>query len=110
MEIGDLIMLFGLSFFLLSNVFRMYYFMIGKSGLKVPLSLYVTEAWQLAYHAVTQIRFSQCDEDQPGFLHKDRWRNHWLLVSGYALMFTMIVLFLKWFQTDSIYPLWHPQS
>lgn len=108
-EIGDMIMLFGLSFFLLSNVFRMYRFVIGRDGQKVPLRIYVTEAWRLIYHAATQIRFSQCDEDQKGFWRKIRWRNHWLLVSGYALMFAMIVLFLKWFQTDNIYPIWHPQ-
>jgi nitrate reductase gamma subunit len=38
-----------------------------------------------------------------------RWRNHWLLVSGYVLMFALVVGFLPWFQTDNIYPLYHPQ-
>lgn len=108
-EIGDMVMLFGLSFFLLSNVFHMYRIIMGKTALKAPLKLYVTEAWRLIYNAVTQIRFSQCDDEQKGFWQKKRWRNHWLLVSGYGLMFTMIVLFLKWFQTDNLYPIWHPQ-
>jgi nitrate reductase gamma subunit len=34
---------------------------------------------------------------------------HWLLMSGYTLMFAMIVGFLVWFQTDNIYAWYHPQ-
>jgi heterodisulfide reductase subunit C len=109
-EIGDWTMLVGLSFFLLSNVFRMYLRIVRSDpGLKVPLSLHIREAWRLLYHAVTQIRWSECDEEKAGFWQKSRWRNHWLLVSGYALMFTLIVVFLRWFQTDNLYPIWHPQ-
>jgi len=108
-EIGDWIMLAGLSFFLLSNALRMYLFTVRRSGVKVPFWMHVTEAWRLIYHATTQLQFSQCDEEQSGFWQKTRWRNHWLLVSGYALMFTLIVVFLKWFQTDNLYPVWHPQ-
>ncbi|MFC1936726.1 4Fe-4S dicluster domain-containing protein [Chloroflexota bacterium] len=109
-EIGDWIMLAGLSLFLLSNVYRMYRKVVRSDpNLKVTLSLHFTEAWTLVYNAVTQIRWSNCDEDHVGFWQKKSWRNHWLLVSGYGLMFTLIVVFLKWFQTDNIYPIWHPQ-
>jgi len=110
-EILDWIMLAGLSFFLLSNVFRMYLFTIHRGAkVSIPLSLYFTEAWQLLYQFVTQIRFSKCDEDQGDrFLTKLRWRNHWILVSGYVTMFVLIVVFLRWFQTDNLYPVWHPQ-
>ena len=38
-----------------------------------------------------------------------KWITHLLLVSGYGLMLVIIVFFLKWFQTDEIYPIWHPQ-
>jgi hypothetical protein len=31
------------------------------------------------------------------------------LVSGYVLMFGIIVIFLTWFQTDNIYPIYNPQ-
>jgi hypothetical protein len=103
-------MLAGLSFFLLSNVFHMYRFtVLSDPDLKIPFYLHISEAWQLLYHAATQIRWSKCDEEQKVFWRKARWRNHWLLVSGYALMFVLIVIFLKWFQTDNIYPIWHPQ-
>jgi ferredoxin len=110
-EICDWIMLGGLSFFLLSNIYRMYQFTISRvEKPRIPPRLYITQAWQLFYQAVTQNRFSRCDGDERlRFWHKPRWRNHWLLVSGYALMFVLIVVFLKWFQTDNIYPIWHPQ-
>lgn len=109
-EILDWIMLVGLSFFLLTNVFRMYSSTILRQpNLKVPLSLYMTEAWNLVYHFATQKRFSKCDEEHPSFWQKKRWRNHWILVFGYVTMFVLIVVFLRWFQTDNIYPIWHPQ-
>jgi len=34
---------------------------------------------------------------------------HFLLMTGYVVLFTMIVGFLGWFQTENIYPWWHPQ-
>jgi ferredoxin len=110
-EIADWIMLGGLSFFLLSNIYRMYRFTLRQGDkVRVPFGLYVTEAWQLIYQFITQNRFSKCDEAKgPRFWQKARWRNHWLLVSGYVLMFILIVFFLPWFQTDNVYPLWHPQ-
>lgn len=99
----DLIMAAGLSFFLLSNVFRMYLHIIhGDIRKRVPFSLYVTEAWNLLYHFATQNRFSKCDD-------RRRWVNHLLLVSGYVTMFVLVVVFLFWFQTDNIYPIYHPQ-
>jgi len=107
----DWIMFACLGFFLLSNVFRMYIFIIRRgTDLKIPFSLYVTEIWQLVYQAVTQSRWSKCDEDpEKPFLKKALWRNHWIMVVGYGTMLVLIVLFLRWFQTDEIYPLWHPQ-
>jgi quinone-modifying oxidoreductase, subunit QmoC len=109
-EIADWIMLGGLSFFVLSNIYRMHAFTIGRGRARIPLVLYLTEAWRLVYQTVTQDHFAQCDGDRPaGFWHHPRWRNHWLLVSGYVLMFMLIVVFLRWFQTDNLYPIWHPQ-
>ena len=107
---GDYVLAVFLSFFLLSNIFRMYILTMRKGmTVKIPLSVYITEAWNLIYHFVTQKSFEKCDEEQKGFLQKKRWRNHLLLVSGYVLMFAMVVGFLPWFQTDAIYPIYHPQ-
>jgi heterodisulfide reductase subunit C len=102
-EIGDWIMAATLSFFLLSNIYRMHNFVLrrGFKG-RIPPRLYLTEAWQLAYHFVTQRRLAQCE-------NKRHWRNHLILVSGYVLMLILIVVFLRWFQTDNIYPIYNPQ-
>ena len=99
----DLIMAGGLSFFLLSNVFRMYLCLMPRDVReKVPFSLYITEAWNLLYHFATQNRFSKCED-------RRRWINHLLLVSGYVIMFILVVGLLFWFQTDNLYPIYHPQ-
>ena len=110
-ELVDWIMLAGLSFFLLTNVFRMYIFTLRRgTKVKIPFSLYITEAWELVYNAATQARWSKCDEeDEVSFWEKSSWRNHLILVIGYITMFVLVVVFLKWFQTDNIYPIWHPQ-
>jgi ferredoxin len=107
---GDWALAAFLSFFLLSNIFRMYWLTLKKDAkFKIPLSLYIGEAWNLVYHFATQKRFEKCDEEQRHFFQKKRWRNHWLLVSGYVLKFVLVVGFLPWFQTDNIYPLSNPQ-
>jgi quinone-modifying oxidoreductase subunit QmoC len=107
---GDLIMAAFLSFFLLTNIYRMYVLTL-RQGLEVqvPFFLYITEAWNLIYHFVAQKRFEKCDEEQVGFFRKARWRNHFFLVTGYVTMFALVVGFLPWFQTDNLYPLYHPQ-
>ena len=102
-HVGDWIMAGILSFFLLSNAFRMHQFIIRPGDNGWPsLSTYIREGWKLVYHAATQERFLKCENRRP-------WINHILIVTGYALMFGIIVLFLPWFQTDEIYPLYHPQ-
>lgn len=107
---GDWVLAAFLSFFLLSNIYRMYHFTLRKGmTTKIPFSIYITEAWKLLLHFVTQKQYEKCDEEQEGLLQKKRWRNHLLLVSGYVLMFAMVVGFLPWFQTEAIYPIWHPQ-
>jgi len=107
---GDWVLAAFLSFFLLSNIFRMFWLTLLKPlNFKIPLSAYVTEAWKLLYHFITQKQFEKCDEEHTGFFRKARWRNHWFLVSGYVLMFALVVGFLPWFQTDNIYPIYHPQ-
>ncbi|MFQ6082642.1 MAG: 4Fe-4S ferredoxin [Candidatus Aminicenantia bacterium] len=90
-------------FFLISNAFRMYWFTMHRgSKVKIPFLLYLTEAKTLILHALTQIRFRDCTD-------KRRWIKHWLLVSGCVLMFFLLIFFLKWFQTDNVYPVYHPQ-
>lgn len=101
-EFGDIIMLLVLSTFLLSNAFRMYKFIMNGSGvMKVSLSLHVKEIKTLIIHGLTQMRWRACEKST-------HWLKHFLLVTAYGTMFLLIVVFLRWFQTDEILPIWHP--
>jgi quinone-modifying oxidoreductase subunit QmoC len=102
-HVFDLIMGAVLAAFLLSNIFNMYLKVIIKDkSVEVPLKLYITEFFSLIWHFVSQWRFRNCKD-------KGYWLFHWLLMSGYVLLFTMILLLGNWFLTDNIYPWWHPQ-
>lgn len=108
-ELLDWIMFAVLAGLLLSNVGHM--IILTRRGREVQpaLSLYIKEAWELVYQFITQIRWSQCEGEEKSFWQKISWRNHWILAAGYVTMLILIVVFLRWFQTDNIYPLWHPQ-
>jgi nitrate reductase gamma subunit len=99
---ADLILASVLGFFLLTNLARMYFMVMGRKN-QIPIKIYVSEAWNLVVHLVTQKRFSECDNS------RQRWVNHLITVAGYGTMFFLIVVFLGWFQTDNIYPIYHPQ-
>ena len=99
---ADLILAAVLGFFLLTNLARMYFLVMGREK-QFPLKVYVSEAWNLVFHMATQKRFSECDNS------RQRWINHLITVAGYGTMFLLIVVFLSWFQTDNIYPIYHPQ-
>jgi hypothetical protein len=104
-EIGDWIMAIIVASLLISNILHMYYMVILKDkSIKIPLFLYFKEFWLLIFHFVTQLRFSKCDTEG-----KTYWLSHWLLMSGYTVMFTVIVVFLPWFQTEEVHPFYHPQ-
>jgi len=101
---ADLILAAILGVFLLSNLARMYFFTFNKEARSgIPFKIYVSEAWNLVVHLITQRRFSECENS------RQRWINHLITVAGYGTMFLLIVVFLSWFQTDNIYPLYHPQ-
>ena len=105
-----------LSFFLLSNILNMYFKIVNRrKDIKIPLKLYVTEFYQLIVHFITQRNFSKCDTEKVSFITKVKngnytyWLIHFLLMSSYVILFTMIVGFLGWFQTDIIHPWYYPQ-
>jgi len=99
-EIGDWIMAAILSTFLLSNSYRMARLIIGEQ--KIPLSVYAQEAKTFLLNFFTQKRWRDCGED------RRRWLMHFLLVSGYLTMMTLVIVFLRWFQTDEVHPVYHP--
>ncbi len=96
-EIGDLVMALVLTTFLLSNAFRMYGFIMA--GTRVPLGLYLTEAKAFVLHFATQKRWRECGED------RSRWLKHFILVTGYMTMMTLIIVCIRWFQVDD--SSWH---
>ena len=102
-HLGDWVMAAGISFFLLSNLFRMWYFTVYKDkSVKLTISDYIRNGKNLALHFATQLRFNKCEG-------KKYWVSHLFLMTGYTTMFTMIVLFLPWFQTDRIKVWYDPQ-
>jgi quinone-modifying oxidoreductase subunit QmoC len=111
-EIGDWLMAGFLSFFLLTNIFNMYLKIIVKNkSVKVSFKTYFIEFWSLIVNFATQKEFGRCDtiEGKRKIKLNTYWVIHFLLMSSYVVMFTMIVVFLGWFQTDNIYEWWHPQ-
>ncbi len=70
----------------------------------IPVAVYVAEFKEFIVHVLTQKRWRDCNA-----MDHRRWLKHLLLVSGYVTMLVLVVGLLWWFQTDAIYPLYHPQ-
>lgn len=92
---GDRVLVVVLSFFLLTNAARMFYHL--TKGREIPVRLYLTCLPQLIVHAVTQKRWHECKDGEA----TTNWIRHLLLVTGYVTMFTLVVVFLPWFQVDN---------
>jgi quinone-modifying oxidoreductase, subunit QmoC len=114
-EILDLILLGVLSFFLLTNAFRMSKaVMVGglatatvfrpKGIFGIPLSVYAKEAKEFILQFITQKRFKSCGTPS----QRTQWLVHLLIMTGYSTVFLLVVVGIRWFQRDEIYPLWHP--
>ena len=70
---------------------------------EIPLAIYLQEFKEFVIHFISQKRWRACNED------RGRWLKHLFLMSGYGTMLLLIMGFLWWFQTDEIYPFYHPQ-
>jgi ferredoxin len=93
-------------FIMLSNAIRMYRFtMRGNVRPKVPLRLFLVEIKTIIVQMVSHQNILKCVKS----VSSKRWKEHWLLGFGFALMSVILVFFLQWFQTDNIYPVYHPQ-
>jgi hypothetical protein len=102
-ETGDWIMAIIVATLLISNIINMFYHVILKDKtVKIPFYIYFTEGWKLIYNFVTQARFSKCED-------KNYWVGHVLLMTGYSIMFAVIVVVLPAFQTEVVNPWWHWQ-
>jgi ferredoxin len=121
-EILDLILLAVLSFFLLTNAYRMFKAVMGdpdqypalsfaeKQQVQnrllrgIPLAIYIAEAKEFGLQFFTQKKFAACGTSS----QKVQWVNHLLIMTGYSIVFALVVIGIRWFQRDEIYPLWHP--
>jgi ferredoxin len=112
-EILDLIMLAVLSFLLLSNAFRMSKAVMGNSGdpvlnggsvFGIPIRTYLREAKEFVVQFITQKRFDTCGTRS----QRTQWIVHLLIMTGYSIVFLLVVVGLRFFQRDEIYALWHP--
>ena len=110
-EVLDLIMLVVLSFFLLSNAFRMSRAVMTAGGQSAggPLfgiapRVYLQEAKEFILHFVTQKRFDSCGTPS----QRIQWFIHLLIMTGYSTVFLLVVVGIRWFQRDEIYSLWNP--
>ncbi|MBN1148746.1 MAG: 4Fe-4S dicluster domain-containing protein [Anaerolineales bacterium] len=72
---------------------------------KIPLSVYVSELKTFIIHYFSQKRWRDCDDKRSSTF----WLKHLLFTTGYVTMLMLIVVLLWWFQTDNIYPIYHPQ-
>lgn len=113
-EIADMVMAAILTILLLSNTARCVWYTMGDLVLKIPIRIYIKQARQLLIHFLTQRKFGQCTD-------RMQWVVHLLIMTGYSTVFLLVAVFLaggihviglSWdkiaFQTDVIYPIWHP--
>jgi ferredoxin len=93
-HLADRIMAVVLSFFLLSNAARMFFRVTKGKG--IPLSAYLTNLPGVIFQGITQARWRGCRDAST----TKNWARHFLLVTGYATMFTLVVVFLPTFQVE----------
>ncbi|MCY3413434.1 MAG: 4Fe-4S dicluster domain-containing protein [Candidatus Heimdallarchaeota archaeon] len=91
--------------FLISGMWNMWRETMSEdaTGMKIPFSAYIIEFKTLVTQIATQKVWKKCADTT------FRWFKHFLLVTGYFIMFVLIFALLWWFQTDEVYAWYHPQ-
>lgn len=129
-ETLDLIMLGVLSFLLLSNGYRMFSAVIGdptrylladngqETAVRkfiirgIPLSIYIKEFKEFVIHFFTQKKFASCEtggsQRMKAGSQRMQWYIHLLIMTGYTIVFMLVVVGIRWFQRDEIYSIWNP--
>ena len=105
-HLGDWLMAGALLFLIITNVFYMWYKIIYEDpSLNIRLSDYFSPIKEFIKFLTPEKKYAECDEKKL----KTYWVLHLFLALSYAMLFTIIVFFLEWFQTDNVYPIYHPQ-
>lgn len=90
---GDWIMAAVLTFFLLTNSFRMCRSILA--GQKIPVRVFLTEFKTFLIQGATQKKWRECEGESR------RWLKHFVLVTGYGTMFLLVMFFLPSLQVDT---------
>ncbi len=91
-HLGDTILAAVLTLLLMTNALRM--FLRLTAGRHIRFRVYLTQLPQFVMQAMAQSRWKECNDREA----LKNWLRHLLLVTGYVSMFTMVVVFLPWFQ------------
>jgi len=105
---------------LVGHVWRMY--RLTMRGVRASPKQFTIEARTLMVQVATQARMRECPTEARGspmvgwWLYASngdivprRWLKHWLMALGTVMMVVLTAVFLRWFQTDVVYPVYHPQ-
>jgi quinone-modifying oxidoreductase subunit QmoC len=95
MHLADWAMAAVLTFFLLTNTFRMW--RMTMVGTKAPLSLYISKLNTFVMNAATQKKWRECEKPNT----RGRWLKHFILVPAYVAMFVIVMFFLESLQVDT---------
>lgn len=99
-ELADWIMAGALGVLLLGNAWRM--IRLAMRFERPPLQAWLRAVPSFFLHFSTQKRWRSCE------VSSRRWLRHFLLVTSYVIMLLMVVVGLRWFQTDKVYPWFYP--
>ena len=91
---GDLTLAVLLGGLLLTNAARMFWY-VRRQGPPLPAGLLLTQLKEFVVQGLTQKRWRECATDST-----KHWLRHLLLVTAYGTMFTLVVVFLYWFQVE----------
>jgi ferredoxin len=93
-ELADWLLAASLGSVLLINAYRMVRLILYPAGApRIPGAVFLAEFRTLVVHFLTQKRWRDCDSPT-------RWWKHVLLVSGYLTMMLLVIVLLRWFQTN----------
>ncbi len=86
------------------NVARMRRFIFAFTP-RPTIGLYFREIKTLIEHTFVQTKMSKCREEGS----RSRWIKHMMMVFAFTAKSIIVLFFLRWFQTDSVLPLYDPQ-
>lgn len=92
-HVGDLVLAAVMGVFLLTNAARMAFRVWRGTGL--PWPRLAAALLPLVVHGATQKRWRDCEGGE-----WKQWLRHFLLVTGYATLFALVVVFLPVFQVE----------